>query len=450
MPVSQDIFKAYDIRAVYPDALTEEVAYRVGRAVSTTEMQAPAIVVGRDSRVSGPSLSEWLIDGVCDQGPDVVDIGLVSTDQFYFTCASEGLPGVMVTASHNPPQYNGFKMVASDGSVIGSGNGMDTVQKLVTDASFPTPVKTGRHTRKDIRKAFLDLLSGLVSPGSVGELSVVVDAGNGGVGPVLSELFERYPTLTVHPLFWEPDGRFPNRGPDPLKDGALDRLMREVRTRGAGLGVAFDGDGDRVFFVDEDGEMVPPDFITALLCEHLLGRSSERESVVLDLTVSRVAEDAVGRMNGQVLRERVGHTFIKRAMKNSGALFGAERSGHYYFRDFFCADSGMRTLLSVLELLTDQKRALKQCVTPLRERYFISDPLTFEVSEDPDRVIDRVKERFRDAEIGTMDGISVSYDDWRCVVRRSNTEPVVRAVVEAHSPDTLRIKIKELTDVISV
>ena len=447
MQIPSDVFKAYDIRTIYAKGETEELAYRVGRSL-VYQQNTDTVVVGRDSRVTSPDLASCACRGACAAGARVFNAGLVSTDQFYYICNSRRVPGIMVTASHNPAEYNGFNLVSSDGSTIGQGSGMEDIEDGVRMCAASDGDGSKEVTDIDTLEEFLDRLSSIVPPETVAKAELVVDAGNGTLGPLLSSLKDRYTALNIRELYWEPDGTFPNRGPDPLKDKNREVLKEEVIKGEQRIGVSFDADGDRVFVLDERGRFIQPDIIGSLLSEFFLLREPG-EGVVHDITVSRILSETVGRCGGTSYAERVGHTYIKQRMKKENAVFGVERSGHFYFRDFYYADSGVLAMLFLLSVLAEKGRSLAECVDPYMGVYHVTDPMSFPVKEDLHDVLDRLADTFSDGTVSRRDGVAVDYETWRFVVRPSNTEPVVRVVVEATTPDILKERTAELERVIT-
>jgi phosphomannomutase len=427
MDINPSIFKAYDIRGIYPTDLNEEIAYRVGRAFAVL-LEARQVILGRDMRLSGPSLMAAAARGLMDQGADVLDIGQVSTDQYYFACATQGLPGMMVTASHNPKAYNGFKMVRQMPYLLSGDSGIQEMRRLVMEGEFPAPTRRGEMIRMDFQDAFEKKVLSLIDVSALRPLKVVVDTGNGMVGPVLQAVYRRLPVELIG-MYLEPDGNLPNHGLDPLQPENRAELQRRVVEEGADVGFAFDGDGDRFFTIDDRGQFVAGDFMTALMGEYLLEKSPG-EKIIYDVRASWAVADRIQAAGGIPLMERVGHAFIKRRMADENALFAGEVTGHYYFRDFFFADSGIVPSLIVLEMLSRRNARLSDLLRPLEEKYFISGEINSTVA-DPAGRIQALAERYADAEQSFLDGISVIYPDWHFNVRPSNTEPLLRLNLEA-------------------
>jgi phosphomannomutase len=429
MIVNPAIFKAYDIRGIYPTDLDERVAYQVGRAFVTL-IGCQKVIVGRDMRLSGPALQKELLHGLTDQGADVLDIGMVSTDQYYYACGTLGLPGLMVTASHNPKLYNGFKMVKKMPYLLSGDQGIQDIRRLVESEAFPSPARRGKVISQDFSQAFLEKILSLVDIKSLRRLKVVVDTGNGMVGPILQQVYQRLPVELVG-LYLDPDGNLPNHGLDPLQPENRRELQERVLQEQADIGFAFDGDGDRFFTIDDRGQFVSGDFLTAIMGSYLLEKSPGSK-IIYDVRASWAVPALIKAAGGLPLMERVGHAFIKRRMADEGALYAGEVTGHYYFRDFFSADSGIIPSLVVMELLSRRKASLSELLQPLEEKYFISGEINSTVA-DPAGRMRALAEAYPDAEQYSLDGISVIYPSWHFNVRPSNTEPLLRLNLEALS-----------------
>jgi phosphomannomutase len=444
MKVDPSIFKAYDIRGLYPAQLNEEIACRVGRAF--VSLVAPAqVVVGRDMRLSGPPLCQALMQGLTEQGADVVDIGMVSTDQYYFACASLGLPGLMVTASHNPKAYNGFKMVRKMPYLLSGDEGIQEMRRLVETEDFPGSGGSGQILQKDLRDDFIRMMLSLVEVHALKPMKVVVDTCNGMVGPALQAVYQHLPVDLVG-LYLEPDGRLPNHGLDPLQPENRAELQRRVLEERADIGFAFDGDGDRFFTIDDRGQFVPGDFLTAILGSYLLEKSPGAK-VIYDVRASWAVPTTIRAAGGIPLMERVGHAFIKRRMAEEGALFAGEVTGHYYFRDFFYADSGLLPSLIIMEMLSRRGVRLSELLAPLEQRYFISGEINSTVN-DPAGRMQALAQAYPDAEQHWLDGLSVLYPDWHFNVRPSNTEPLLRLNLEAAAKEEMEARRDQVLAVI--
>ncbi|MEE3233985.1 MAG: phosphomannomutase/phosphoglucomutase [Candidatus Latescibacterota bacterium] len=440
MNVDNSIFKAYDIRGVYPDSLDEKVAFSVGRAFVEL-LEVEEVVVGRDMRLSSPPIKDHLVRGLTYQGADVIDIGMVSTDQYYYACASLKLPGVMVTASHNPPEYSGFKMVRDMPYLLSGDSGIDDLRKIIENDHYSNPKPVGCVCEQDVSLGFIDKVLSIVNVDSISPLHVIVDTGNGMVGPILQRVFHKLAIQTTG-LYLDPDGNLPNHGLDPMQPENREELQKRVLEEKAEIGFAFDGDGDRFFVIDDRGEFIPGDFITALIGCYMLERYP-RAKIVYDVRCSWAIRDSVQAAGGTALIERVGHSFIKPRMYEEGAVYAGELSGHHYFKDFFGADSGLVPALILLEMLSKQGRNLSELIQPLENRYFLSSEINTEV-ESPQDVIDGLARRYVDAKIEYIDGISINYENWHFNVRASNTEPLLRLNLEALDERTMHEKRDEV------
>jgi phosphomannomutase len=439
------VFKAYDVRGLYPAELDEEGAYAIGRAY-VDEFAPRQIAVGRDMRVSAPSMTKALIEGAADGGADVLDLGLVGTEMVYFAVGELELDGgVAVTASHNPKEYTGMKIVRAGALPVGGDSGLlqlrDRAQK-----GFGELKRRGEIREHDIWPAYVDRVLSFVDVDAIQPLSVVIDAANGMAGLMLAPVLERL-HLDAITYFFEPDGTFPNHEPNPLLPENREFIVAKAREHEAELGVAFDGDADRCFFVDDTGEFVPGDFVTALLAESVLEKSPGAK-IIYDVRASWAVPETISKAGGEPLINRVGHAFIKHRMREEGAVFGGEVSGHYYFRDFSQADSGVVPFLLMLELISKRGEKLSEILRPYRERYFLTGELNTPVP-DVDRKLRELEERFGAAgKVTHLDGISVDAEAWHMNVRPSNTEPLLRLNLEARSRDLMERKRDEVLEVI--
>jgi phosphomannomutase len=444
------VFKAYDVRGIYPDELDEAGAEAIGRAY-VEQFEPRRMAVGRDMRLSSPAMQEALMRGAAAAGADVLDLGLVGTEMVYFAVGSLGLEGgAMVTASHNPKEYTGMKLVRRGALPVGGESGLLDVRDRAMSAADPsgTWFRTGHEgtiEAHDIWPAYVDRVLSFVDIAAIKPLKVVIDAANGMAGAMLPPVLERLPIETVR-CFFEPDGSFPNHEPNPLLPENREFIVGKTLEEGADLGVAFDGDADRCFFVDDTGEFVPGDFVTALFAESVLEKEPGAK-VIYDVRASRAVPDAIERDGGVALMNRVGHAFIKARMRKEDAAFAGEVSGHYYFRDFSQADSGVVPFLLMLELISKRGRRLSEILTPLRSRYFITGELNTPVP-DVALKLQELKERYADGRVSHLDGISVDYDDWHFNVRPSNTEPLLRLNLEAMSEELMEQKRDEVLEVI--
>jgi phosphomannomutase len=435
--VDESIFKAYDVRGTHPDQLDERLAYRIGRAfarVLSDLQDAPVdelrVGVGRDMRLTAPAMSEQYVRGISDEGASVLDVGMVGTEMLYWTVGSRELDGgLMCTASHNPKGYTGAKLVKRGALALSGDSGIGELREIVTASEPGDPAaRPGSVEHEDIGEAFREAALGYIEPANVGSLKVVLDGGNGMAGPMIGPLLDGLPIEQVR-TYWEPDGEFPDHEPNPLLEENRRFIVEKVRETGAELGIAWDGDADRCFFIDDTGEFVAGDFLTALLAEALL-RKEPGATVLYDVRASRAVADLVAEHGGHAEVNRVGHAFFKTRMRETGAAFGGEVSGHYYFRDFYCADSGTIPALLILELLTVEGKKLSELLEPLRSRYFISGEINSEV-DDQDAKMAEIRRHWSDGEVGELDGVSIDYDDWHFNVRPSNTEPLLRLNLES-------------------
>jgi phosphomannomutase len=440
------VFKAYDIRGIYPDELDEAGAYAVGHAY-VEEFEPRRIAVGRDMRLSSPTMAEAVMRGVCDAGADVADLGMVGTEMVYFAVADLGLDGgVMVTASHNPKEYTGMKIVRRGALPVGGDSGLLDIRTRAMSGARQETRPVGTVEQVDIWPRFVETVLSFIDVEAVKPLRVVIDAANGMAGMMLPPVLERLPIEAVR-CFFEPDGTFPNHEPNPLLPENREFIIGKVRDEHADLGVAFDGDADRCFFVDDTGEFVPGDFVTALLAESLL-QKEPGSKVLYDVRASWAVPETIDRAGGVPLVNRVGHAFFKHRMREEGAIFGGEVSGHYYFRAFAQADSGVVPFLLMLELLSKRGQKLSELLRPYRERYFITGELNTPVADVPLK-LQELKERFGpEGTVSHLDGLSVDAERWHMNVRPSNTEPLLRLNLEALSPELMDEKRDEVLEVI--
>lgn len=446
MQINPSIFKAYDIRGVYPQDLNEGIAYQIGKAL-VVFTNAKTVVVGRDARLSSPALFEAVSRGIVEQGAKMVDIGIVSTPMFNFAVAehAEHEAGIMVTASHNPKEYNGFKLCYGNALPIGGETGMAEIKKLVMEDKFEK-VEPGQMVKKNILDAYVEKVLSSIDVSEIKSLKVVVDAANAPGAVPLPKIFEKLPCKLI-PLYFELDGTFPNHEANPLKEETLVALKKKVLGEGADLGVAFDGDADRVGFVNEKGETVRGDIIMALVARELL-RESPGEIIFYDVRSSLVVSEEIERAGGRAKMCRVGHALIKKQMRDERALFAGEFSSHFYYRDFYNVESGDLTMLKLLEIISQSGKKFSEIVAPLL-RYFHSGEINFEV-KDKERKMKELEEKYgaSASEISHLDGIRLEFDDWWFNVRPSNTEPLLRLNLEAKTKELMEEKRKELTELI--
>ncbi len=444
MRVDPSIFKAYDIRGLYPSQLDESTALAVGRAFATL-LQPRQVVVGRDMRLSSPAVCAALVEGLTGQGADILDLGMVSTDQYYHACATRRRPGIMVTASHNPPDYCGFKMVREMPFLLSGDEGIQDLRRLIEAEDWRRAPGSGRVESLDLGEGFVDKVLSLVEVDRLRPLKIVADTGNGMVGPVLERIYGRLP-VELTGMYLDPDGSLPNHGLDPMQEENRAELQRRVVAEGADAGFAFDGDGDRFFAIDDRGRFVPGDFLTALMGAWLLRREGGG-TIVYDVRCSWAVRDEIRAAGGEARQERVGHSFLKPRLLREGGVFAGELSGHYYFRDFYGADSGIVPSLVLMQMMSESGRSLSQLLSPLESRYFLSGEINSRV-DDPAAMLEELARRYADGRIERLDGVSVSYDDWHFNVRASNTEPLLRLNLEALTPRRMEEKRDEVLAVI--
>ena len=436
------IFKAYDVRGVVPDELDPEIARRIGAAFASWS-GATQILIGRDARLSSPGLAAALTEGAASRDVDVTDLGLASTDLLYFASGSLERPGMMITASHNPKEYNGLKFCLAGAKPVGEDSGLAEIRAL---AERDDVVGEGHGTvsRRDLLDAYVDHVLRFTDVERMGPLTVAVDTANGMGGLVVPAVMAGLP-VKLHHLYAELDGTFPNHPADPIDPENQRDLKAAVLEHGADLGMAFDGDADRVFLVDERAEDVSGSVLTALVAAAMLEREPGAK-VVHNLICSWTVPEVVREHGGVPVRTRVGHSFIKGVMAETGAIFGGEHSGHYYFRDNFGADSGLIAAVIALGELSASGRTLSELLEPYR-RYAASGEINTRV-DDPRATIERVAERFRDGRQDRLDGLTVEFDDWWFNVRPSNTEPLLRLNVEAKSEELLKSETQDVLGVI--
>jgi phosphomannomutase len=440
------VFKAYDVRGIYPSELDEEGAYAIGRAY-VDEFEPRRIAVGHDMRLSAPTMTDAVMRGAAEAGADVIDLGLVGTEMVYFAVGELELEGgIAVTASHNPKEYTGMKIVRRGALPVGGDSGLLDIRTRAMSGARQQARTKGTISKQDIWPQFVERVLSFIDVDAVEPLRVVIDAANGMAGVMLPPVLERLPVDAVR-FYFEPDGSFPNHEPNPLLPENREFIVRKVTEEGADLGVAFDGDADRCFFVDDSGEFVPGDFVTALLAESILAKEPGGK-ILYDVRASWAVPETIERAGGIPLVNRVGHAFFKHRMREEGAAFGGEVSGHYYFRDFSQADSGVIPFLLMLELVSKRGQKLSEILRPYRERYFITGELNTPVP-DVALKLQELKERFGgEGKVSHLDGLSIEAGDWHMNVRPSNTEPLLRLNLEALSPDLMERKRDEVLEVI--
>lgn len=445
MKFDSSIFKAYDIRGTVPDQLNGDIAYRLGYALAGF-LKSRSIAVGRDMRLSSDELFEHLTRGINDNGVDVIDLGLISTDGLYFTVGKFGLDGgVMITASHNPKEYNGFKVCRKNAEPLSGQEGLNQVLQFIQDgAEIVKSPSRGIVIRKDISQDYAEHCLSLIDLSKIKPFKIVIDAGNGMAGSTLPPVLEKLP-LEVIKLYFDLDGNFPNHPASPIEPENLADLVEKIAETDADFGVAFDGDADRMFLVDKFGGQVGGDMVTALVAQSLLSKHPG-ETILYNLICSHAVPELIEHLGGKAIRTRVGHALIKPLMKKHNAIFGGEHSGHFFFRDNWFADSGLIAFLMCLELLSTENRPLHEMTKDI-DPYFRSGEINSRVDSIPDR-IQKVSETFHSGQQDTLDGLTVTHDDFWFNLRPSNTEPLLRLNVEAKSKDILEQKTKQLLEII--
>jgi phosphomannomutase len=445
MTIPPGIFKAYDIRGLYPQEITEAAAEAIGRAY-VAYLGAQRIGVSRDMRLSSPSLAAAFIEGARTQGASIVDYGMCATDMLYFGVVRDRLDGgAQITASHNPGGYNGIKMVRREAFPLSGEAGIGEIRDMVTRGAIPTPTgPRGTVESRSLLEDYVATVIGFIDPSAIKPFNVVLDAGSGMAGLVAPRLFDALPCRTTR-LCFDIDGRFPNHEANPLIEENRRDIVERVVAERADIGIAWDGDADRCFFIDGSGEFIAGDFITALLAEAALIKKPGQK-IVYDVRASYAVKDTVARYNGTALMNRVGHAFIKRRMREEDAVFGGEVTGHYYFRDFYYADNGFIPALLILELMSRKGLTLRDLLAPFRERYFISGEINTRVSDiaTVDARLAKLAEQYKSGHTYTLDGFSAEFPDWHFNVRGSNTEPLLRLNLEATTPALMEAKRDEV------
>jgi phosphomannomutase len=447
--MNPQIFKAYDVRGIYPDEIDEDTARAIGGAF-VAYLEAKRIAVGRDMRLSSPALAAAFIDGATAQGADVVDYGMIATDMLYFAVArDEHEGGVEITASHNPKQYNGMKMVRQEAFPLSGEAGISDIRAMIASKRLPPPAsRRGQVTAKDVLTPYVDHVMSFIDPSIIRPFNVVLDAGSGMGGLVAPRLFDRLPVKTTR-LCFDIDGRFPNHEANPLIEENRRDIVEAVMKEKADVGIAWDGDADRCFFIDGTGEFVSGDFVTALLAEAFLLKHPG-STIIYDLRASHAVRDTVAKYGATALMNRVGHAFFKQRMRETNAIFGGEVTGHYYFRDNFYADNGFIPALLMLELMSKKGQSLHQLLEPLRARYFISGEINTKLPsmDSVPSKLEQIAAKYADGHQYELDGISVEYPDWHFNVRPSNTEPLLRLNLEAKTPEMMASRRDEVIGLI--
>ncbi len=441
-PVIADnsIFKAYDIRGIVPKQLNPDAAYAVGRAVATF-LDPKTIVVGRDARLTSDELAERLILGLTRSGVDVIDIGRVSTDGLYFAVGKyQHDGGIMVTASHNPADYNGFKICKANAVPLSGRKGISQIRDIIVTGDYRDAETTGKVIPKDISDDFTMHVLSFVDKERLGSGTIIVDAGNGMGGKILPPVFSHLPYRLI-PMYFELDGRFPNHPASPIEPENTAELRKRVVEEGADLGAAFDGDADRMFLVDEKGKLLGGDVVAALVARSML-QKEPKSKILYNVVCSNIVRETIEKYGGKAIRTPVGHALIKPLMKKHNAIFGAEHSGHFYFRKNWFADSGLIALLVCLEAIAESGKPLSELVASI-DPYFRSGEINSKVLK-PKAVIDKIKKHYHEMEPDLLDGVTMDFGEWWFNVRSSNTEPLLRLNVEAESEELLEEKTEEV------
>ena len=429
-----NIFKSYDIRGICPEELSPELAYRIGRAF-VDELKITSVVVGRDMRPTGEALFAAFARGANEAGANVTDIGLVSTDALYFAVGKYDFAGgVMITASHNPANYNGMKMTRDKAQAISLDTGLSAIRDRIATGRFEPPAaKPGTIAKRDILEAFAEHCLTFVNRAAIKPFKIAIDAGNGMAGLTVPYVFAHLPCV-VTPLFFDLDGTFPNHPASPIEPENMIDLQKAVRENGCDNGVAFDGDADRMFIVDEKGDLIGGDIVTALVAINTL-KKSPGSKVLYNLICSRSVPEAILAAGGIPVRSQVGHSLIKKTMRDENVVFGGEHSGHFYFRDNWFADSGMIALLQCLEVFSDAGRPVSEVIAPI-DRRSRSGEINSRVHDIPKK-LDELQAYYKDARVDHLDGVTIQYDDWWMNVRPSNTEPLLRLNVEGDTKELM-------------
>jgi phosphomannomutase len=445
MTINPSIFKAYDVRGLYPSEVNEDAARLIGRGF-VAYLKGRHIAVSRDMRLSSPSVAAAFIEGAREQGADVVDYGLMGTDMMYFAVARDRLDGgAQITASHNPKEYNGIKLVRREAFPLSGDAGIGDIRDMIANDHLPPAAAwTGSLSQRDIVNDYVEHVLSFIDSSIIKPFNVVLDAGSGIAGMVAPKLFQQLPPR-VTPLCFEVDGTFPNHEANPLIEENRRDIVERVRRDGADIGIAWDGDADRCFFIDGTGEFIAGDFVTALLAEAFLLKHPGAK-IVYDVRASYAVKDIVAKYGGTALMNRVGHAFFKRRMREEGAIFGGEVTGHYYFRDNFYADNGFIPALLILELMSRKGQTLRELLEPLREKYFISGEINTRVADmgKVQEKIDGLAAKYTEGRVYTLDGVSAEFPEWHFNVRPSNTEPMLRLNLEATTPDLMEKKRDEV------
>jgi len=441
--IKDEIFKAYDVRGIYGETITDEISYLFGRGL-VQYLGATTVAVGYDMRESSPSLAQSMIRGITDQGANAADLGKISTDSLYFAVGQFGYPaGVMITASHNPPEYNGFKVCRENAIPLSGDQGLKQIRDLMK-RGFKDVTHKGRKTERDIREDFSKHVLSFIDADKIKPFKIVIDAGNGMGGKILPPVFEQLPCEVV-PMYFELDGTFPNHPANPIEPENIKDLQKKTTETEAFLGAAFDGDADRMFLIDENAKPMGGDIVTAMVARNLL-KKEPGATIVYNLICSKTVRETIEKFGGKPIRTKVGHALIKPIMREHDAVFGGEHSGHFYFRNNYFADSGIIALLVILELLSSEAKSLSELVSEI-DPYVRSGEINSRVEDIPAK-LEELKEHYKDLEIDELDGVTVEGRNFWFNVRPSNTEPLLRLNLEADNEEIMQEKTAEVLELI--
>ncbi|NMB57077.1 phosphomannomutase/phosphoglucomutase [Candidatus Beckwithbacteria bacterium] len=450
MKLDPAIFKSYDIRGIYNKEFDSESTAKIAQAfIKVLGKKYKTIILGRDGRISGPEIHDILIKNITNLGVNIIDIGMVSSDMYYFACATKNLPGIMITASHNPKEYNGFKMVKQIPYFFTGDNEIEQMKQLILVDNLPeTTSQKGKVEKWDLMNEYIAKILSLVDATKIKPMKIVADPGNGMVGPILQKLSKKIPQIKFIPMYWEVDGTFPNHGGDPLLEENRHELQQRVVSEKADLGIAFDTDGDRFFSIDSKGRFVHGDFLTAILSTYFL-QKHPKGTIIYDIRASWVVPETIEQLGGKALYNRVGHSYIKARMKQENAVFSGEVSGHYYFKDFYLCDSGTASLIYLLAALSENTKTLTDFMDDYEKKFVISGEINNEV-QDVNAILAKIETKYgkNAKEVIKIDGITCIYDNWKFNVRGSNTQPLIRLNLEAKSQTEMEQKRDEVLAVI--
>jgi len=450
MKFNLSIFKTYDIRGEYPEQVNKFVGYFLGRSLveylRERGIKKPKILVGRDNRISSPSIFSALKDGIFSKNGEVFTVGLSTSPFLYWTCQKYEFDlGVQITASHLGKNYNGFKMLEKNGRFLGMGYGLERVKEIFEKEIKGKFKKLNKKPKKiDVLKEYIFFNVGKIDQRKIKNLKVVVDTGNGVSGILIKPLSQILKRIKFFHIFKKLDGNFPNHPPDPSKVENLVWLKKEVLKRKADLGIAFDGDADRIIFVDERGEKIPPDLIGLLIALDLL---KKKEKILIDLRCSKILAEKIKEKGGEPIIFRAGHSFIKEKMRNENIAFGIEFSGHYYHRDHYFTEAPLIVFLKILEIISEKKKKISKIVGSFK-KYYHSGEINFEIEKEPEKIFQKLKENYRKGKILEIDGLRIDFNDWWFLIRKSQTEPVLRLILEAKNKRLFEEKLKEIEKII--